>query len=294
MRALSFRDKAFRVFVIVMSILVIFITAYPMYFVLIASFSNAADVANGKVWLFPNGIYLDGYKKIIEHAPIWIGYRNTLIYTFSFTLLSLVLTIPAAYALSRREPLLNRPLMTVFIITMFFSGGLIPSYMLIRDIGLIDNPLVMILPGSVNVFNMIIARTFFRSFIPPELHDSAVIDGCGEFRYFNSIALPLSKAIVAVIALYSAVAMWNSYFNALLYLKGAEKFPLQLILRDIMLEAGFNTRTSAGNSGSTAQQRLRELLKYCSIVVTVIPIMSVYPFLQKYFAKGVMLGAIKG
>jgi putative aldouronate transport system permease protein len=295
MKNRSFGDRIFHIFVIALSVFVMAASAYPLYFILIASFSNPSEVANGKIWLFPTGVYLDGFKRIFEHQPIWTGYRNTILYTLSYTALSLALTLPAAYALSRRELLLQKPLMTVFLVTMFFSGGLVPTYILVKNLGLIDKPLVMILPGSVNVFNLIIARTFFRNTIPDELYSAASIDGCGEFRFFASIALPLSKAIVAVLALYYAVAQWNSYFNALLYLKSKNLVPLQLALRDIMLGSGYNVRSGAGgNSASMYQQRLRELLKYCAIVVTVIPIMSVYPFLQKYFAKGVMLGAIKG
>jgi putative aldouronate transport system permease protein len=295
MKRRSLGDRVFHAAVIAVSALVLAGAAYPLYFIFIASFSNPSDVANGKIWLVPTGIFLDGYKRIFEHQPIWIGYRNTVLYTLSSTALSLALTLPAAYALSRREPMLHKPLMTLFLITMFFSGGLVPTYMLVKSLGLIDNPLVMVIPGSVNVFNLIVARTFFRNTIPDELYCAASIDGCGEFRFFVSIVLPLSQAIVAVLALYYAVAQWNSYFSALLYLKNKNLMPLQLALRDIMLGSGYNVRSgTGGNSASIYQQRLRELLKYCAIVVTVIPIMSVYPFLQKYFAKGVMLGAIKG
>jgi len=288
-------DKLFNILMIVLSVIIIFVTAYPLYFVLIASFSNPSDVANGKVWIIPTGLYLDGYKRIFEHKPIWTGYRNTIFYTISSTAISLSLILPAAYALSRQELKLRKHLMTVFIITMFFGGGLIPTYMLIKNIGLLNNPMVMIIPGSVSVFNMILARTFFQNTIPRELYDAASIDGCGEFKFFIRVVIPLSKAIIAVLVLYTALAQWNSYFNALLYLKNKELFPLQLALRDIMMGMGYNVRSGAGgSSASMAQQRMRELMKYCAIVVSVIPIISVYPFLQKHFAQGVMLGAIKG
>lgn len=275
--------------------LILVMAAYPMYFVLIASFSNGNDLANGRVWLIPREIQMIGYQKVFDYAPLWVGYKNTIIYTVAGTLLSLAVTIPAAYAMSRKDFYLRNKIMIFFTIPMFFSGGMIPTYLLMKQVNLIDNPLVLIIPGCFGIYNMIIARTFFQSTVPGELLDAAQIDGCGNARFFLSIVLPLSKAIIAVIGLYCAVSIWNSYFNALLYIRNKEFIPLQLALRDILIANSFNMRQgSTAASSGLQQQRLQDLMKYCVIVVSTIPIMCVYPFIQKYFAKGVMIGAIKG
>ncbi len=277
------------------SVVILIGAAYPIYFVVIASFSDPNALANGKVWFFPQEIFLDGYKKIFEYEPLWTGYRNTIIYTIIGTLVSLCVTIPAAYAMSRRDMMLRNGITIFFTIPMFFGGGMIPTYILMKNLNLIDNPLVLIIPGCFSVYNMIIARTFLQSNIPEALWDAARIDGCGNIRFFFTMVLPLSKAILAVIGLYVAVGIWNSYFDALLYIQSKEYRPLQIALRDILIANSMSMRTGAsGQTTGMMQQRLRDLLKYCSIVVSTIPIMCVYPFLQKYFAKGVMIGSIKG
>lgn len=289
----SGRDIAFNIFLYALSGIILLAIAYPLYFIIIASFSNPSEVANGNVWLWPSQFTLDGYKELLRHDDIWTGYLNTILYTLVGTLIGLFVNISAAYALSRRDLVGRRLITFFFIFTMFFNGGLIPTYFSIRDFHLYDTFWVMVLPFSVAVYNMIVARTFFDSNLPKELLDAAQIDGCGNLRFFFSIALPLSKAVIAVIALYIAVAQWNSYFNALVYIRSENLKPLQLVVRNILIT---NQSLVGAGDGLAAQEamRLSNLMKYAVIIITTVPIMCVYPFVQKYFSQGVMIGAIKG
>ena len=289
----SGRDIAFNIFLYALSGIILLAIAYPLYFIIIASFSNPSEVANGNVWLWPSQFTLDGYKELLRHDDIWTGYLNTILYTLVGTLIGLFVNISAAYALSRRDLVGRRLITFFFIFTMFFNGGLIPTYFTIRDFHLYDTFWVMVLPFSVAVYNMIVARTFFDSSLPKELLDAAQIDGCGNLRFFFSIALPLSKAVIAVIALYIAVAQWNSYFNALVYIRSENLKPLQLVVRNILIT---NQSLVGAGDGLAAQEamRLSNLMKYAVIIITTVPIMCVYPFVQKYFSQGVMIGAIKG
>jgi putative aldouronate transport system permease protein len=280
-------DKIFNVLNYSICALIALSIIYPLYFVVIASFSDPDLINQGKVWLLPAGISLDAYKQVFETEEIWTGYFNTIIYTAGSVLLSLLFTLPAAYALSRKDFSLRRILTVYFLIPMFFNGGLIPTYMVIRDLGLIDTYWVMVVPMSVNVFYLIIARTFYSSQIPDELRQAAEIDGCSNTRFFVQIALPLTSAIIAVIGLYVAVGSWNSYMNALIYLQTEEKNPLQIILRNILVVQ------TAGDINYEAQRRA-QMLRYALVIVSTLPIMSVYPFIQKYFTKGALLGSIKG
>lgn len=289
----SGKDIAFNIFLYALCILILIIIAYPLYFIIIASFSNPSEVANGNVWFWPSQFTVDGYKELFRHGDIWVGYWNTILYTLVGTLIGLVVNISAAYSLSRKD-LVGRKLITFFFIfTMFFNGGLIPTYFTVRDFHLYDTFWVMVLPFSVVVYNIIVARTFFDSSLPKELLDAAQIDGCGNLRFFFSIALPLSKAVIAVIALYIAVAQWNSYFNALVYIRSENLKPLQLVVRNILIT---NQSLVGAGDGLAAQEamRLANLMKYAVIIITTVPIMCVYPFVQKYFSQGVMIGAIKG
>ena len=289
----SGRDIAFNIFLYALSGIILLAIAYPLYFIIIASFSNPSEVANCNVWLWPSQFTLDGYKELLRHDDIWTGYLNTILYTLVGTLIGLFVNISAAYALSRRDLVGRRLITFFFIFTMFFNGGLIPTYFTIRDFHLYDTFWVMVLPFSVAVYNMIVARTFFDSSLPKELLDAAQIDGCGNLRFFFSIALPLSKAVIAVIALYIAVAQWNSYFNALVYIRSENLKPLQLVVRNILIT---NQSLVGAGDGLAAQEamRLSNLMKYAVIIITTVPIMCVYPFVQKYFSQGVMIGAIKG
>lgn len=292
-RQVTGKDLAFNIVLYAICIIILLIVVYPLYFIVIASFSNPTEVANGKVWLWPSQFTVDGYKEILRHAEIWVGYRNTIFYAVAGTLIGLAVNIPAAYALSRRDLVGRKVITFYFIFTMFFNGGLIPTYFTIRDFGLYNSFWVMVLPFSVVVYHIIIARTFFDSSLPQGLLDAAQIDGCSNLRFFFQIALPLSKAVLAVIALYTAVAQWNAYFNALVYIKDDGLKPLQLIVRNILIH---NQSIAGTGDGLAAQEarRLSELMKYAVIIVTTVPIMCVYPFVQKYFSKGVMIGAIKG
>lgn len=286
-------DIVFDIFLYIISCLIFIIVAYPMWFVLLASFSKPADIALGKVWLYPTGLTMDGYEKIFEYSRLWVGYRNTVFYTVAGTALHLLVTIPAAYTMSRKEVMWRNIIMVYFTITMFFSGGMIPIYLTFKKYNIIDTVWVMILPGCINVYNLIIARTFFQNNIAQELIDAAYIDGCSNLHTFLKIVLPLSSAIVAVIALYSAVSNWNNYFSGLIYLRRSELVPLQIVLRDILIMNSMDgTRTLT--SSMESQVRLQELIKYGIIVVSTVPMMLFYPFIQKYFTQGVMIGAIKG
>lgn len=291
------QDKVFDAVNLVIILLIWIVIFYPLYFVVIASISNPSIVASGKIMLRPEGITFLGYQNIFRNQHIWTGYRNTLLYVFFGTVVSVLVTLLAAYSLSRKDLPGRNAIMMIFVFTMYFSGGLIPQYLVVKQLHLVDNPAVIILLGAFSVYNMIIARTFFTNSIPLELQEAAFIDGCNNQLLFFKIVLPLSKPIIAVLALYFAVGQWNAFFNALIYLNSSEYYPLQLVLRNILLESSaFNnqTLTVGGNTGDIATQQLSSIIRYGVIVVSTIPIIAVYPFLQKYFVQGVMIGAIKG
>ncbi|WP_461206648.1 carbohydrate ABC transporter permease [Clostridium sp. DL1XJH146] len=283
----------FNVAVYIFSVIALVIILYPIYFVVIASFSDPAAVASGNVWFLPQGFTLDGYMELFKHDNIWIGYRNTIIYTIVGTAIGLFVNVSVAFALSKKGLVGGKLIMLLFVFTMFFNGGLIPTFLTIQQFGLYDSPLVMVLPFSVSVFNIIVARSFFQNSIPSELWDQARIDGCGNIRYFVQIVLPLSKALISVLGLWIAVGLWNSYFNALIYLKNPNYYPLQLILRNILVTNNMQTSLGTGEAAQIAL-RLANLMRYSVIVISTIPIMCIYPFVQKYFNKGVMIGAVKG
>ena len=267
---------------------------YPLWFVIIASFSDPTMVSTGKVLMLPKGVTFTGYEKVFTDSRIWVGYANTILYTVLGTAVNLIVTIPAAFALSRREFKVRRPLMFLFTFTMFFGGGLIPSYLLMKQLGLLNSIWVFILPGAFGVYNMIIARSFFETSIPEELHDAAKVDGLSYFGYFFKIVLPLSSAILAVIGLYCFVGHWNDYFTGLIYIRDQSKQPLQVVLQMILLA----NQTQAGNSSAAMtaaqSQNFADQIKFGIIIVSTLPLLVIYPFLQKYFNKGVMIGAVKG
>lgn len=272
------------------------IVAYPLYFVIIASVSDSTLVSTGQVLLFPKGFSLFGYQEIFQDSRIWVGYKNTMIYALGGTLVNLILTLPAAYVLSRYEFRARRFLMFFFVFTMFFNGGLIPTYLLMKDLSMVDTMWVFIFnPLTVNVFNLIIARTFFESTIPKEMFEAASMDGCTHFKFFMKIAMPLSKAVVSVIGLYYLVWHWNDFFTGLIYVRDYSLQPLQIVLRDILISNQVFAE-GAGSGGATGgyAQRYADQIKYGVIIVSTLPILIVYPFLQKYFEKGVMIGSVKG
>ncbi|MFI9844838.1 carbohydrate ABC transporter permease [Nonomuraea sp. NPDC051941] len=275
---------------------VLFAVVYPVYFVVIASVSNPSLISTGEVWLWPKGVNLFGYREIFNDERIWTGYRNTLLYGVAGTALNLVVTIPAAYALSRPEFRPRRILMLFFVFTMFFNGGLIPTYLLYRDLGLLDNWLVFVLPSAVNVYNLIIARAFFEHSLPKELFEAAMIDGVSYLQYFARVALPLSKAIVSVIGLYYLVQHWNDFFTGMVFVRDNALQPLQIVLRDILLsnQAFAGGVGASGGSGTSYDQQYADQIKYGVIVVSSLPVLVLYPFLQRYFEKGVLIGSVKG
>ncbi len=286
-------DKIFDFFLYLIAGILILITLYPMYFIVIASISSPTAVSSGQVTFFPIDITGKGYMQLFEYEKLWIGYRNTIIYAILGTIVTLIVNIPTAYALSRKDLVGRRWFTLFFLVPMFFSGGLIPTYMTVKSFHLLDTMLVMILPFSVVTYYIIVARTFFSNSLPDGIWEAAQIDGCGNLRFFFQMVLPLSKAVIAVIALWAAVGQWNSYFNALVYLRNPNLQPLQIILRNILINNQMISAMSTGSAAVEAQQ-LADLIKYAVIVVSSAPIMCMYPFVQKYFNQGVMIGALKG
>ncbi|MCL2832503.1 MAG: carbohydrate ABC transporter permease [Treponema sp.] len=286
-------DAVFSFIVYLLAIVLLIIFAYPLYFILIASFSDANAVWGGHVWVIPVSPTLDGYREIIKNKDIWSGYYNSLIITALGTCINLFVTLTVAYSLSRKD-FKARGIMLVFIMfTMFFSGGMIPTYLLIRNLHMLDTVWALILPVSASVTEIIIARTFFANSIPHELQDAGFLDGCSNIRYLIKIVLPLSKPIIAVLALYYGVARWGTFFSAFIYISTRAKMPLQVILRDIVASANATEGMTTGDE-FLRQYQLVELMKYGTIVVASLPALIAYPFIQKYFVKGVMIGSVKG
>lgn len=290
-------DKIFDIVVVVFLSLILIIVAYPLYFIIISSVSSPQAVAGGEVMWYPIGFTLEGYKTVFEHDDVMRGFVNALIYTIVGTLINLAVTLPCAYALSR-DDLKGRNFFTFFfMLTMFISGGLIPTYLVVQACGFIDTIWAIVIPGAMSIYNMIVARTFFKSNLPLELLEAAKLDGCGNTRFFLKIGLPLSGAIIAILALYYGVGHWNSYFTEMLYLTTPSKFPLQLVLRSILVQNSMQQTMDMSAEGVAAMQRQRqvaELMKYSLIIISSIPVMILYPFIQKYFVKGVMIGSVKG
>lgn len=278
-------------------ILTLIIVLYPLYFVVIASVSDPIYVNSGTFLLWPRGFQLDGFKYVLEDTRVWIGYYNTIIYAVCGTVFGLATVLLAGYALSRKDLVFRKFFTFFFLIVMYFGGGLIPTFITVRSYGLVNTRLALILLGSVSVYHMILIRTYFSSSIPEELFEAATVDGCSNQRYFFSIALPLAKPIIAVIALYLVVGHWNSYFNALVYLNDRHLYPLQMVLREIMLSFSALSGGTVDLSDPelmAEMQKMTEIVKYGMIIIATFPMLILYPFLQKYFVKGVMVGAIKG
>lgn len=286
-------DKTFDRVVNVMGAIIILIVLVPLIFVVAASFSDPDRVIRGDVLLIPKGITLKAYSMVFENQDIWRGFANTIFYTAAGTAISLILTILAAYPLSRKNLRGRNFLMMAILFTMYFSGGMIPTYMLVRNLGMYNSIWAILIPNAVSTYNLIVAKTFFENSIPEELYESAHLDGCGNIAMLIKIVLPLSKAIMAVLVLYYAVAIWNAYFDALIYLKDAAKQPLQIVLRNILL-MGQTEQMGTNDVGMAEKIKMAEAIKYSVIVVSSIPMLILYPFVQKYFVKGVMIGAVKG
>ncbi|MCR2804779.1 carbohydrate ABC transporter permease [Paenibacillus soyae] len=268
------------------------IIVYPLYFVVLASVTDPGAVQMTLFW--PEKFSLEGYKKILDSDNLWVGYKNSFVYAILGTIINLCLTLPAAYALSRKDMKGRSTVMLFITFTMFFSGGLIPTYLTVKELGLLDSVWAMVIPNAVGAWNLIIARTFFQSTIPDELLEAAKIDGCSDAKFFWKMVLPLSQALIAIMVLFYGVAHWNSYFNALIYLRDQELFPLQLVLRSILIENQISNDMMTDMSSMGDQLRAAELIKYGMIIIAALPLLILYPFLQNYFVKGVMIGSIKG
>ena len=289
------QDKVVYFFNYVFLTLMLLIVLYPLIYIVSCSFSSGNALVSGKVKFLPVEPTLQSYKAVFEYSAIWVGYKNSIIYTVLGTLLSVALTLLAAYPLSREDLRGGKVFMALFLFTMMFSGGLIPTYLLVKNLGLVNTMWAVILPGSVSAYNVIVARTFFRQNIPQELLEAAKVDGCYDFRFFMSIVIPLYMPIVAVLALWVAVGLWNSYFNPMIYLNSENRYTLQLILRRIILMSQVNLSSSNIDPARIAEnQYLSEMLKYATIIISSLPLMLIYPFVQKYFVKGVMIGSVKG
>ena len=275
-------------------ILFLLVILYPIIFIISASFSEGSEVQLGRVYLWPVKPTLEGYRAVFSHRNIMTGYRNTILYTLGGTLINVVVTVLCAYPLSRRDMPMRGFFVFLFVFTMFFGGGLIPTYLLVNSHGMVNTFWALLIPGAMSVYNMIITRTFFQNGVPHELLEASQIDGCSDARYFFSILLPLSQAVISVISLYYAVAHWNSYFSALIYIRDKQLQPLQLILRSILLSTRVSLNEFEDPDLLEGKIGLEFLVKFALIVVSSAPIMCLYPFVQKFFAKGVMLGSVKG
>ena len=286
-------DKLFYAACYLITALFMLAVLYPLVYILSASFSSADAITSGRMWLFPVDFSLVGYRYILKYDAIWLGYRNTLFYTFAGTLINVAMTITCAYGLSRRGMRGRRFFTMLFTFTMIFSGGMIPNYLLMKNLKILNTVWCMLLPGAISAYNLIVAKTFIENSIPGDLLEAARIDGCSDVRFFFSIVLPLSKAILAVLLLMYAAAHWNAYFNAFLYLTDKKLYPLQIFLRQILVQS--NMSADMLDPEAMAQmQTLQQILKYAVIVVSTAPMLCLYPFVQKYFRQGVMIGSIKG
>ena len=291
-------DVIFDTVLFVVLTIILLIVAYPLWWVIISSISDPKAVSSGLVIWHPIGFNLRGYSEVFEDDSIVRSFLNSILYTVCGVMVNLAVTLPTAYALSR-DKFSGKKIVTLFyVVTMFFSGGLIPTYLVVRDVGLLDSMWALILPGCLSVYNMIVARTFFKSNISEELYEAAEIDGCTQGRFFFQIALPLSGAITAIMVLYYGVGHWNSYFSALIYLSDKDKYPLQLVLRSILIsnEAALQqaATTAEARAALNAKKELIELMKYSLIIISSIPVLVLYPFIQKHFVKGVLIGSVKG
>lgn len=292
------QDKVFMTVLHVVLAFVLIVVIYPLLFVVFASMSDPQYVNSGALLLYPKGFNLLGYQQVFRDQRILIGYGNTIYYTVFGTILAVAVNMMGGYALSRDDLPGRGIVMALFVFTMYFGGGMIPFYLIVRNLHFTNTRTILVLLGGTSVYNMIIARSFFISTIPRELQEAAEIDGCGTGRFFFSIVMPLSKAITAVIVLYCAVGQWNAYFNALIFISDRDKFPLQIFLREILLTAktyeSADVLSTLSGDDLARMQRMSEVTKYGVIVVSTLPIIALYPFLQKYFVKGVMIGSLKG
>lgn len=275
----------------------ILIIAYPLIYILSASISDPQYVNSGQMWLFPKGTTFEGFQRVFQSNEIWTGYRNTVFYTLLGTSINLAVTLTCAYALARQELIGKKVIMGLLVFTMFFDGGLIPTYLLVRDLGMINTVWAMVLPNAASMWNIIVTMTFFKVTIPRGLEEAAEIDGASQIRTFFQIVLPLSAPIIAVMALFYGVSHWNQYFNALIFLQDRGLYPLQLFLREILIQQKISTELlqSSGSAEALSRHaRIADMVKYAVMIVSAAPLLIVYPFLQRFFIKGIMIGSLKG
>ena len=291
-------DVIFDTVIFIILTLILFVVAYPLYWVIISSFSDPTAVSAGKVLLRPIGFTLKGYAEVFKNSQVMRGFFNSIVITFVGVCVNLAVTLPTAYALSRDNFSGKKPITIFYMITMFFGGGMIPTYLVVKNMQLLNTIWALVLPGCLSVYNMIVARTFFKSNISEELYEAGEIDGCTQSRFFFQIALPLSKAIIAIMVLYYGVGHWNSYFSALLYISDQDKYPLQLVLRNILITnqtaLSQTATTAAARAALQEQQQLIDVMKYSLIIISSVPVLIMYPLVQNHFLKGVMIGSVKG
>ena len=291
-------DVIFDTVIFIILTLILFVVAYPLYWVIISSFSDPTAVSAGKVLLRPIGFTLKGYAEVFKNSQVMRGFFNSIVITFVGVCVNLAVTLPTAYALSRDNFSGKKPITIFYMITMFFGGGMIPTYLVVKNMQLLNTIWALVLPGCLSVYNMIVARTFFKSNISEEPYEAGEIDGCTQSRFFFQIALPLSKAIIAIMVLYYGVGHWNSYFSALLYISDQDKYPLQLVLRNILITnqtaLSQTATTAAARAALQEQQQLIDVMKYSLIIISSVPVLIMYPLVQKHFVKGVMIGSVKG
>lgn len=291
-------DVFFDIVVFILLTIILIIVAYPLYWVVISSVSNPSAVSSGDVLWKPIGFTWKGYAEVFKNGAVMRGFLNSVAYTVSGVSVNLIVTLPTAYALSRSVFSGKKPITIFYMITMFFGGGLIPTYLVVKNLHMLNTMWALILPGCLSVYNMIVARTFFKSNISEELYEAAEIDGCTQGKFFFKIALPLSKAIIAILVLYYGVGHWNAYFSALVYISDKEFYPLQLVMRNILItnETALSqtATTQAARELLREKQQLIDVMKYSLIIISSIPVLILYPFIQKHFVKGVMIGSVKG
>ena len=290
----SLNDKIFYIITAIILTIIFILVLYPCIYVVSASFSSGTAVQAGKVVLLPVDFSLEGYKTVFNTSNVWIGFRNSVFYTITGTVISVVMTLTAAYCLSRKDVLGRNSIMILFTFTMFFSGGLIPNYMLIRFLGFLDTVWAIILPGAISTYNLIVARTFIQNSIPAELLEASMMDGCSDIKYYLKVVIPLSKAVIAVLVLFYGVGIWNQYFNAMIYLSSRELLPLTIFLKEILLATQIDPSTLSDPEATEMLAKLANVIKYALIVVSMIPVLLIYPFVQKFFEKGVTIGSVKG
>lgn len=287
-------DRLFTIINLVILMAFLLVVAYPMIYVVSASFSSARAVTSGRVWLWPVDVTFDGYSAIFRHPLLVRSFFNSVFYTVAGTCISVLLTLLAAYPLSRRDLFGGKVIIFLFLFTMLFSGGLIPSYLVVKELGMLNTRWSMILPAALSTWNVIITRTFFQSTIPQELLEASRIDGASDFRFLKDVVIPLSGPIIAVNGLLYAVGQWNQYFSALLYLTDQHLWPFQLVLREVLIQNNVDASMMGDIQDMVRRQNLQQLLKYSLIVVATVPILAVYPFVQRHFVRGALIGSVKG